>query len=183
MFYKHIILSNDDPFSSIANRKKGIWFHSIVVLTKQEIPENGDFLECFIMHFHGEKGGPIFESNYGTISMQMRIRKIPIYSISLWFGTYGVCEKIRIGDNSYEDGCGYIDMSIEKLVRAVFEKWGKSKIPYVHQHKESYNCIGFSDDVIYFIKYGKWNPRIVENHAKYQLISEQFDTKEIHPCE
>jgi len=170
MFYKHIILSNDVPFGSIANRKKGNWFHSIVIFTKIEIPENGNSINCFILHFHGENGSPVLEANHSTISIQTKKRNRPIYSISSWFGTYGVCEKIRVSDKIYEDGNGYTDISVNTLVTAVFEKWGNSKIPYVHQHKESYNCIGFSDDVVHFIKYGKWNPRIVENHSKYQLL-------------
>jgi hypothetical protein len=171
MFYKHLLLSNDVPFERvIANRKRGDWFHSIVVLTEREIPENGDVIDCIVLHFHGENGSPVLETNQALISCKIAYKNRLIYRISLWVGICIFPEKIRTGNNSYEDGYGHTDLNLKKIIETVSDKWGKSKIPYIHRHKESYNCIGFSDDVIHFLRHGKWNPRIIENHAKYQLM-------------
>lgn len=160
-FYHHILLS-EDFFTIKVSRKKSNWFHSIVVLTNEKILDK--LVNCTILHFYGEKGSPVLEK------CMTKIRKnVDKYHISLWFDCYGVDEDIRVGNDEYESGCGVSELSCDDIIVLARSKWGDCKIPYAHQRKESYNCIGFSDDLIHMLKYGKWNGRIETNHRKYML--------------
>lgn len=166
-----MILSNDLPNGrcKLTNRKRGDWFHSVVVLTEYDIPQNGDPIQCVIIHFHGEKGSPVLDKQKCNIYQAGIHIGVPFYCISLWSDSYAVVEKIRTDKKTYEEGYGQSDLTISQISTIAFEKWF-NKIPYIHQRDESYNCIAFSDDLLYFLKYKKWNPRIIENHKKHGLV-------------
>ena len=170
--FANIILSHECPMGKekVPSRKKGDWFHSICVLCNHIIFEmkKGDKFNCKIIHFFGEKGSPVLDQIDSKISYVKEHKGKTIYMIDCWPHSYGVIGDIRTEDG-YKDGYGISYMSMNNVTKNAFSKWGNNKIPYTHQYSESYNCVAFVDDILYFLVNNTWNKRIESNHIKFGL--------------
>lgn len=171
-FFSNILLSDNFLIgrAHAPKRKKGDWRHSIGIFTSMSILrlKKDEDIKCIILHFFGCKGGPVLEKTSSTIKYKKTHIGKRIYSLSYYEGSIGVMGEIRTV-NGYEPSNGKSSLSCNQIIRMAKNKWGYEKIPYTHQKKESYNCVGFTDDILYMVKYGEWNPRIVANHIMYGL--------------
>jgi hypothetical protein len=172
-FFANILLFTDMPFGKqgVPTRKKKDWFHSISVLGKSSIYKMkiGDIIKkCMVIHFYGEKGGPVLDTTYTDIYCDRIHKGEKIYKLSSYEYSYGVIGDLRI-DEDYEKGYGECNYSIDNIINIAYKKWGYEKIPYAHQKGEGYNCVAFVDDILSICKYGKWSKRIERVHDKYKL--------------
>lgn len=172
MYFANILLTHEYPLGRQrpTSRKKADWFHSIAVFSENSISELevGNRISCQIIHFFGSKGSPVLDTFNSTIYCHSIRYGKKIYELSGYGGSYGVIGIIRTIDGQIESD-GKTDKSIDEIVKLAYKKWGYNRIPYAHQREESYNCVGFTDDILYFMKYNEWNPRIVQNHKKHGL--------------
>ena len=172
MFYATILLSYERPHGRepLPNRRKGDWFHSVAVFANKSIPKmtNGSTQKCLVVHFFGENGGPVMEKSSMNITRDGTHKNKPVYVLSGYTGVYGFLGPVR-SINGYIDVTGKFTKDFDRFLENVTEKWGNETIPYCHNRNESYNCVAFTDDVLYYCKYGVWNPRVVQNHEKYKL--------------
>lgn len=167
-YFTNILLSNTFSPSypnPVRLRKSGDWYHSIAILTgiplqSPEFPLDTP-VKCIIIDFCK---GPIVSVH------KSNIKKIThtVFTIDSYLGSYGTIGTIRVNTKTYIPPSGYTDFVPGEIILLACRKWGK--IPYVHGYSESYNCAGFTDDLLYFLFYKKWNPRIIKNHEKYNLV-------------
>ena len=171
-YFANILLSHELPMgrNKVPCRKKGDWFHSISVFSENEFPidDNGKQNNCTIIHFFSENGSPVLEKINSKICFVKTHKNKSIYKIDCWPNSWGVIGDIRT-ETSYINGCGKTPMFMDKILSNAFDKWSHNKIPYAHQRSESYNCVAFVDDILYFSSNGIWNKRIENNHIKYGL--------------
>ena len=173
VYFANILLSSDYPMNRMHSptRKKGDWFHSISVFAHENIndlPVYGRPVDCVVMHFFGRAGSPVLETINTTIKcIKTHIGK-KLYTVDAWGDAVGVIGDIRT-ENGYESGHGNTLTSIDNIKSAAIKKWGNDKIPYSHQRNESYNCVGFSDDILVWAEKNIWNKRIENMHNKYGL--------------
>jgi hypothetical protein len=170
-FCTNILLSNDFPMgrAGVASRMKGDWFHSVTVITKDDPLRIITEIPCDVVHFHGDRGSPVLDSNTDTLEFIGTHKGKRMYRLSLWPDAYGVVGKIR-DDMGYTQGSVVSLMSINDILEAAYIKWSNDRIPYIHQYSGAYNCVGFSDDLVYMSSNGVWNPRISRLHSKYGLF-------------
>jgi hypothetical protein len=171
--FANILMTNDHPMGRIhaPKRKKGDWYHSISVFAHEsidELPVGGSPVDCVIIHFFGEDGSPVLSYLSSTIKCTKTHIGKKLYEIDAWSTSTCVIGDIRT-NNGYECGHGSSIMTIVEIVTAAINKWGDEKIPYTHQRNESYNCVAFVDDILHWASHQKWNPRIVDMHAKHGL--------------
>jgi len=158
----NLLLTNNLPLGKgTIQRKKGDWFHSIVVFSKPDITTLQAEMKIEIQYVHFTNEGVSF--NFSSLQC---LRKNVFYVEN--FQSFAILGKIRC-ESALIDSIISTNLPLHHMISLAFQKWGNERIPYIHQYDESYNCIAFSDDLIYRIKFGEWNPRIVKNHAKYLL--------------
>lgn len=171
-FFANILLSHEFPSGrcSVHTRKKGNWYHSISVFTNKNILDLKikSSLKCTIIHFFGNKGSPVLETSESTIMCLDEHKGSKIYRVSLWPSSCAVIGDVRTL-KGYKPGYGKCNTPIENIIYAAYEKWGNEKIPYAHQRNESYNCVGFVDDILSWAQYQQWSERIELLHQKYGL--------------
>ena len=171
-FFANILLSHEFPIgrSSIHTRKKGDWYHSISVFANESIHELKDncSLECTVIHFFGENGSPVLDTIQTTITCIGHHNGYKLYRVSRWPHSCAVIGDVRTL-KGYEPGYGNCNIPIKDIISAAYGKWGYGKIPYAHQRNESYNCVGFVDDILSWSQFHHWSDRIENLHHKYGL--------------
>lgn len=173
LFFANILLSNDFPMGRMKgpSRKKGDWYHSISVFTPKNFTQNNnprEFVPCTIIHFWAQNGSPVLATIKTKISFIRRHKGQKLYKIHCYPGSFGVIGHIRT-EKGYITGFGNTNKKIKDIIKIAFSKWGYGKIPYAHQRNESYNCVGFVDDILIWTKNDHWNKRIEKLHKKYGL--------------
>jgi hypothetical protein len=174
-YFANILLSNDLLTGRMKGptRKKGDWYHSVAVFSNKSIYDLdvGDNTLCWVVHFYGDTGSPVLSSFKSVIKCDKIHNNKKIYCLDAWKYSFGVIGDIRT-ENGYEQGYGVTSMSVDVIIFSACGKWGDNKIPYAHQKNESYNCVGFVDDILCWAKDMKWNKRVDDCHAKYGLYIE-----------
>ena len=171
--FANILLTHDQLIGRMRGptRKKGDWFHSISVFTKESVADIavGKKIPCTVIHFYGVDGSPVLD----TLDTFIKCTRVhlgkKVYVVSSWSDDIGVIGEIRTLDG-YKFGCGQCNNTINSIISAAFSKWGNNKIPYAHQKSESYNCVAFVDDIFEWCDSGNWNTRIESMHQKYGLF-------------
>ena len=171
--FANILMTNDYPMGRMhaPKRKKGDWFHSVSVFSRKsinELPVGGPPVNCIIIHFFGDNGSPVLNYLDSTIKCIKMHKGKKLYVIDAWSTSVCVIGDIRTNEG-YECGYGYSNLTITEIVFAAINKWGNEKIPYSHQRNESYNCVAFVDDILYWASRQTWNPRIIDMHKKHRL--------------
>lgn len=171
--FANILLSNDllTGRMNVPTRKKGDWYHSVAVFCNKSIYDliidDGD-VDCTVAHFYGNNGLPVFSFFKTTIKCIGTHKSRKLYCLDAWKDSFAVIGDIRT-EKGYEPGYGKTSMDIDIILCSAYGKWGDEQIPYAHQRNESYNCVGFVDDILCWVKDMKWNKRIEDCHAKYGL--------------
>ena len=167
--YANILLTDDHPIGRMngPTRKKGDWYHSISVFSNTSIVDLtiGSKIPCTVIHFYGKKGSPVLSTFETYITCHREHRERKLYIVSAWSDSIGVIGDIRTMDG-YNPGHGECNRTINNIIISAFKKWGYEQIPYTHQRNESYNCVGFVDDILVWANTGQWNERkeIMHNH-------------------
>ena len=173
VYFANILLSKDHPMgrSRGPKRNNAGWYHSISVFAYtsiSDLPVGGKPVYCKVIHFYGESGGPVLKEFDTDIQCVKKHMGENIYIVSGWDDSIGVIGDIRTL-SGYQPGYGQCKTPIENIVNASIKKWGDQKIPYAHQRNESYNCVGFVDDILVWSAKGYWNNRIEAMHNKHGL--------------
>jgi hypothetical protein len=162
MYVYNLLQTTVFPFGRgiLCDRRKGEWFHSVLGISDVDIRklEKGDSAVMTFYDFSNKGVGYSPEMDITYLEKGVYYEKVA--------GAFMVISPIRVGSKEYTESATFTELMVEELYSLV-EKW--INMPYSHGYQESYNCIAFVDDIIYNIKYGVWNPRIVANHKKYNL--------------
>jgi hypothetical protein len=169
-YFANILISNElaSGRKKVPRRKGADWFHSIAVFTSCNIRFLRKTIPCIIIHFYGIKGAPVLDVSHTYISYHSTHQKENIYILDSYKNCYASIGTI-LTENTEEDSVGFSVYEFDIINGLAQSKWGNNNIPYTHNRKESYNCAGFTDDILHMCKYGKWNDRIVNNHNNYRL--------------
>ena len=172
-YFANILLTADHPMgrSHCTTRKKADWFHSISIFSSTSIVDLpiGETTKCTVIHFHGHNGGPVLETFETSIKCTKKHIGKKLYYIPEWSDSAAVIGDIKTLDGLHS-GYGECNIPIKNIISTAFNKWGFDRIPYVHQRNESYNCVGFVDDILTWADKGYWNDRIESMHKKHGLF-------------
>lgn len=176
MFFANILLTTEYPLGRMhpPSRPKADWYHSISVFTEKNINdlEKGEEIACNIIHFYGVKGGPVLDISESKIKYHSTKHGKKLFVLDCYKHSYGVIGVIKTKTKS-KPGFGKAILTHDEIKELAELKWGGEKIPYAHNRKESYNCVGFTDDILHMAKHGWWNKRVEENQKKFGLYVEQ----------
>lgn len=170
LYYYGSILLSDETLGrqQLPSRQKQNYQHAIVVITnknfttldeKKEIP-------CTMIHFW-TVGLTIAKT---TIQIRTKHHNQNIYMIGEYKSSFGVLGDIKSLDG-YHGSFGSTYKTLTLIKQKATSKWGHNKIPYTHGRQQSYNCTGFVDDMITWLMFDTWSPRIEQAHKRYKLTT------------
>jgi hypothetical protein len=188
LFYLNIVeLSDNVELQKTSLNSRRAPTHSIALFSYTNLcninPKSGN-VKCRSFEFW-KVSGPGGEPEYNTTTLLLYVKGE--YKGEKIYGRQDNSKLYVRGyplglDNSPIPYCGQClpDMTIQEVQYVAHRKWGKyggnfiqkgtQTMPYIHLYDSCYNCVGFSEDIIWWSTHREWNPRGEKNRSKYRQV-------------